>query len=260
MAGLGALAGCAEFGSGGASEQVTHTADPGSASELSAFTPNGHVSVTGTDAPTVTVEATKRTSADAEELEKVAVVAEVVDDTVEVRVDRTTPTWPRVAVDLDVEFPRRLVTSHVRTGNGAVGVTDTRGSSAVETGNGAVTVTGHDGYPRITSGNGDLTVTGGAGVLRAWTGNGAVDVEVRDIRDECVLGSGNGDLTARVAADLACTLDLDTGNGTVDVGDLAVDVQASWKGHLDGALNGGGAAVLRATTGNGDVTLRPLEK
>jgi|GEM_PF-2410756 len=258
--GLAALAGCATFAPGGASEQLTETVDPGSAGQFAAFTPNGRVTVEGTDTSSVMVEATKRTGGEAAELDKIAVVAEVVDDTVEVRVEKSTPEWPRVAVDLSIELPQRLVTTAVRTGNGPIDLTDTRGSTRVETGNGRVSMTNHAGFPRVTSGNGDVTVTGGPGVRHAWTGNGSVDVEIRDIQDESSLVSGNGTLTARVAGDLACALELDTGTGEVDTGSLDVATTASRRGHLFGTLNGGSGDVLKATTGNGDITLRPLDE
>lgn len=257
--GLAALAGCSTF-TPGASESFSGFVDPMSATRLTVFTPNGDVTVEGTDTDTVAISGTKHSPRGRDDLAKVSVAAKRVGDTVQVHVEKTSQSWPPVRVDIDIDVPQELLTEHVRTGNGRLTLTNTRGSTTAETGNGRITMTDYAGYPRLTSGNGDITLTRGPGMARAWTGNGAVDAEIREIRDECVLGSGNGDLTARVADDLACTLELETGSGTVDTGDLDVSTSASRRGHLTGALNGGASALLSATTGNGDITLRPLDE
>lgn len=255
--GIAALAGCTTF-SAQASASIAEEIDPGTAGFLSVVTPNGDVTVAGTARDSIRLDATKTAHEDGDDLDLVDVVTEVAGDTVYVRVDKQSAEWPAVGVDVRLVVPDRLLLSLVRTGNGDVEVTNTRGSTTIHTGNGDVSLYGHRGYPTVTSGNGDVTHEAGQGVARAFTGNGAVDVHCSALTQDAVVGSGNGPLTVHVDPGLACELEVDTGRGDITHDGLDVEPTASWRGHLSGRLGSGGPATLRASTGNGDIHLLPL--
>ncbi|WP_435334837.1 hypothetical protein [Haloarchaeobius sp. TZWWS8] len=67
----------------------------------------------------------------------------------------------------------------------------------------------------------------------------------------------NGDVTARLAADLSGSVRASTGNGAVSHRDLELVATRTEKRLLEGTLNDGGGSLLTIETGNGNVSLEP---
>lgn len=258
-AGVGAvaLAGCLGGGLSNGTRTERYAVDPGLA--LRVIADDGRVRVLG-DASVDRVEVRSTVAANdlGNPLERAPLETAIENDqfVVHARAERGDGFLAsRVTHDVEVRVPDGLSVARVETANGAVDVSGVAGDVEARSRNGDVTVSNVDRILVLESGNGDVTAVATRSVASARTANGDVDVELVTLERDADVRSTNGDVTVRVDPALAAVVDLEAGNGRVQVRDVAVDRDVDERRRVVGRL-GDGEHRIRARTGNGTVTLR----
>ena len=126
----------------------------------------------------------------------------------------------------------------------------------VRTSNGSVSVTGTRGDVKLRTSNGSIDATDLSGGLDAKTSNGAIRLRGVD-GGEMSAVSSNGSIRIDVPSDVSAELTLQTSNGSIskDLGDFQVTGLESSRSHLRARLNGGRGRI-EARTSNGAIDFR----
>jgi len=147
----------------------------------------------------------------------------------------------------------------LRTANGDVRVTATRGSVDAATTNGDIRVENVKGNLDLLTTNGEVHLTALEGGVNAHTTNGSIYAEVRKItpRGWVDFGTTNGSVEALFASDLKATVTATTTNGQVSIDFPVAQEGAMTSKTIHGTIQGGGAKISLGTT-NGNVEVRRL--
>lgn len=144
----------------------------------------------------------------------------------------------------------------VDTGSGEVEINDVRGREVnVDTGSGGVTGSGITAESvEIDTGSGNIELAEvNASSISLDTGSGSVYVELlRDI-DNLEIDTGSGSVTVVLPADVGAEIDLETGNGGIDL-DFPVTVRRAARDHVVGRV-GDGRGRIHIDTGSGSIRL-----
>ena len=213
---------------------------------------NGHITIRSWDQPRVQVHAVKRVeSRDSESAQK-AMNALKIEPSASADGLRINTVYPRqnegffdwlagtnvsLSVTYDVTVPRSM-NLNIDNTNGAIEVTEVRGSHQVSTTN------GHIELARC------------AGDVEAETTNGAIRVELSEVNPGKAirLETTNGRITIALPKAFAARIDASTTNGSIKT-DLPVTTNEVSRNSLRGTINGGGGADLRLRTTNGSITI-----
>jgi len=147
----------------------------------------------------------------------------------------------------------------LRTANGDVRVTATRGKVDAATTNGDVRIENVKGNLDLLTTNGEVHLTALEGGVNAHTTNGSIVAEVRKLtpRGWVDFGTTNGNVEAFFASDLKATVTATTTNGQVSI-DFPVSQEGAMSSKtIRGTIGGGGAKISLGTT-NGNVEVRRL--
>ncbi|HYK89629.1 MAG TPA: DUF4097 family beta strand repeat-containing protein [Acidobacteriota bacterium] len=181
---------------------------------------------------------------------------------------------PEVLVHLEISAPKSSDVD-ARSSDGSMSIYGFDGRIETTTGDGELTVdncSGHivaqtgDGSLRIESTRGDVSAHSGDGKilldgifqgLEAKSGDGRIDVTARTgskMEKDWSIRSGDGDVRLRLPEGFAATLEVSTGDGSIDCEQPVTREDHTSKNHLNGKLNNGGYK-LRIQTSDGDVHL-----
>ena len=156
--------------------------------------------------------------------------------------------------NIEVTLPSNTVIDIV-IGNGAVGITGLNADGKIALGNGTARLEQVSGNYSVMADNGSITVENATGAFRLSTGNGGIDFtglfRNGGINEFTV---GHGDISIEPDADASVVIDAEAHDGGID-NDLITEFSLSESGRLIGTL-GGGAASLRISAGEGNITLR----
>ncbi len=146
----------------------------------------------------------------------------------------------------------------VRTGDGSIRAHGVRGEIAMHTGDGSIDAHSLDGTLTADSGDGSIHISGRFDGLTINTGDGGVDASASTgskMSSPWSLHSGDGSIDLHVAQDLGAYVDLKTGDGSINVDGVSINVEGvQERSHVRGNLNGGGAE-LKITSGDGSIHL-----
>lgn len=171
-------------------------------------------------------------------------------------------TVPR-ELDLEVSTGDGSVTAqpvsgriHLRSGDGAIRADGLHGDVSLHTGDGSIDGRNLDGTLAADSGDGGIHVGGRFDGVNVSTGDGSVEAEANSgskMTSPWSIHSGDGSISLRVPQDLKAFVDLKTGDGSIDLGNVPVTVEgAQERSHIRGNLNGGGGE-LKITSGDGSI-------
>jgi hypothetical protein len=174
----------------------------------------------------------------------------------------------------------------IDTGSGSVVAENIRGSLDVDTGSGHVSVRGVVGDVTVDTGSGGVDIedltgreinvdTGSGGVEGAGlsatsirintgsegidvervdsdeilldTGSGSVRVQLENDITELDIDTGSGSVTVWLPEDVGAELEIETGNGGIDVVDFPIQLRSVSRDHLEGSL-GDGEGRIRIDT------------
>lgn len=146
----------------------------------------------------------------------------------------------------------------LRTGDGSIHADGVRGDISMHTGDGGINASGLDGTLAADSGDGSIHISGRFDGLTINTGDGGVDASANagsKMTSPWSLHSGDGSIDLHVPADLRAYVDLKTGDGSINLDGISVNVEgAVERSHIRGNINGGGGE-LKITSGDGSIHL-----
>lgn len=123
---------------------------------------------------------------------------------------------------------------------------------AIATVNGAVNASDVTGTLNIETVNGRISLARAAGRLELETVNGAIQAQMRELGSAGPhsIGTTNGAVTLQLPQNTRAQLDIRTSNGAIR-SDFSTTVKKTGDNRLNGAINGGGPAVVVRTTNGG---------
>lgn len=136
----------------------------------------------------------------------------------------------------------------------------TRSNLELESVNGAVYVLGIEGRVKAKTTNGKVILEQLKGLARARTTNGSIEASFQEVPPEGEMEflTTNGSIKLFLPADLRCTVQAQTANGSIS-SDLPLQVQGNIsKRKLSGDLNGGGNLLLYLQTVNGSIRIHEV--
>ena len=145
------------------------------------------------------------------------------------------------STDGDVEIDGFDGDLSVRTTDGEIRVREGKGSINVHTGDGDVEASGVFTSVDCSTGDGDAVLT----FLRG-----------SQLKGDCILRSGNGDLRLILPPDMVFALEVKTGDGDIRMDDLKFDGVSLQKRNRFRARRGEGSYTINVQTGDGDVSIR----
>ncbi len=144
----------------------------------------------------------------------------------------------------------------VDTGSGSVELNDVRGREVnIDTGSGSVDGRGITAERiAIDTGSGGIEIAEvSAPDVYLDTGSGSVRVELlRDV-DRLEIDTGSGSVTVVLPADVGAEIDIETGNGGIDL-DFPITIRRASRDHVVGRV-GDGRGRIHIDTGSGSVRL-----
>ena len=140
----------------------------------------------------------------------------------------------------------------VSTGSGDVKVGPVKGNATIKTGSGEIELLGATGEIEMRAGSGDLRASAVSGRVAARTASGDIQIEGTPTGDWSV-GAASGDITLRLPADAAFSIDASTSSGGFSA-THRLDVVQQSKHQLSGTAHGGGPR-LKVSTASGDIRL-----
>jgi hypothetical protein len=146
------------------------------------------------------------------------------------------------------------------TGDGSLSVEGASGTLVLTTGDGALRGVDLEGSLVASTGDGSIRISGRFSELRVQSGDGSVQVEAEtsdEPRGEWRIRTGDGSQSIRIPGDLRADLDIQTGDGRIEL-DMPVEVSGTYKRTVvRGTLNGGGP-LLWVRSGDGSIRIGPL--
>ncbi|HEY6467499.1 MAG TPA: DUF4097 family beta strand repeat-containing protein [Candidatus Acidoferrales bacterium] len=146
----------------------------------------------------------------------------------------------------------------LRSGDGSIHADGTRGDITMHTGDGSISANGLDGTLAADSGDGGIHISGRFDGLTVNTGDGSVDASASagsKMTSPWSLHSGDGSIDLHIPSDLRAYVDLKTGDGSINLDGISVNVEGALeRSHIRGNLNGGGGE-LKITSGDGSIHL-----
>lgn len=143
----------------------------------------------------------------------------------------------------------------LRSGDGRLEVSGTRGAAKLSTGDGRITVRDFGGQLNAHSGDGRVEVEGRFDDLQLDTSDGSIDAEVRPgskMSGRWYLHTGDGSVRLRLPEGFGAELDARSGDGRIDVS-MPVTMNGSMsRNSVRGKINGGGQ-TLEVRTGDGSI-------
>ena len=214
---------------------------------------NGHITIKSWDQPRIQVHAVKKVESRDSDLARKVMAELKVDPSVSADGVRINTIYPRrneggffdwlagtsvsMSVTYDVTVPRSMNLT-VDDTNGAIEISDVRGSHHVSTTNGHI----------------ELARCGGD--VDAETTNGGIKAELNEVTPgrSIRLETTNGRITVALPKSIAARIDASTTNGSVN-SELPVTTTELRNHALRGTINGGGAAELHLRTTNGSINI-----
>jgi len=215
---------------------------------------NGHIEIRSWDQPRIQVHAVKKVDSRDSDAAKKAMAALKIEPTVSADGLRINTVYPKqngaggffdwlagsnvsMGVEYEVTVPRSM-NLNVDNTNGAIVITEVRGSHHLSTTNGHI----------------ELARCGGD--VDAETTNGAIKAELDQVNPgkSIRLETTNGRITVGLPKSVAMRVDASTTNGSVNT-DLPVTTTEMRHHVLRGTVNGGGSAELHLRTTNGSISI-----
>ena len=140
----------------------------------------------------------------------------------------------------------------IHTSGGGIDVAGGNGSLKGGTSGGGVKVRNFTGPASVETSGGGITIENVKGTVKGSTSGGHINALLPSpVPGEVTLSTSGGGVTVRVPDNAAFNIDAETSGGGVTC-DLPVTVQGKIEhGHLKGAVNAGGPAVVLRSTGGG---------
>lgn len=257
MASAAVLISLVVSGCGGvrATEEFSQSYRVRSGTIIDIYNPNGDVTITGWDQPSVEIFAFKESFHGQSALDEVEIFIDIADRMVieTKHPDQSTD----VTVNYEIKVPEEVFVEVIDCSNGNIKLEDVTGNAVLSTSNGNVSVSNVNGMVSARSSNGNITAIGVKGLGGLRTSNGSIEAELVSLHEDIEIRTSNGSINLALLPALEANLEANTSNGTVTVRNLNVDIVELSQTTLVGLLNGGGHTINIATS-NGSIDLLQL--
>lgn len=222
---------------------------------IDVYNPNGDVTITGWDQPSVEIFAFKESFDGQSALDEVEIF---IDIAVRMVIETKHPDQSKdVTVSYEIKVPEDVFVEVIDCSNGNIRLEDVTGNAVLSTSNGNVSVSNVNGMISARSSNGNITVIGVKGLGGLRTSNGSIEAELASLYEDIEIRTSNGSINLALLPALEANLEANTSNGTVSVRNLNFDIIELSQTTLIGLLNGGGHTI-NITTSNGSIDLLQL--
>ncbi|MEL4304552.1 DUF4097 family beta strand repeat-containing protein [Methanococcoides sp. LMO-2] len=257
---MAAVSGCISYGPDLGVEEVEYFSGEYEATNnttLNVINVNGQVEIDSWDGDLIRLDATKRTHHGEEELEKIHIIVNEIDD--ELKVETKYPSYEnvRVSVDMKIRIPENTNVELIKTTNGDIVITDTRGNVTAMTTNGNIAISNIEGYVAATSSNGELDIRRTTGISDLKTTNGKIEAHILDIKEDVDVRCTNGGIILYIDPSLDADIEMETTNGHISMNEVELVVTRLESTHVEGTIGEGGNKIDIRTT-NGNVNLNKL--
>lgn len=221
---------------------------------------NGEIKISHWDEDHVEVYAKKKTNHGEAELAKVKIEV-TIDDQMEIRTKYLEKNV-RVSVKYDIKVPDGVIVEEVKTSNGEIEISGTRGDVRLMTSNGEIYVSDVMGSVSAQTSNGEIEIKRATAVLEANTSNGEIAVEIYDVPEGGTdISSSNGSIDVYIVDDLNADLRAATSIGKVQIRDVELRSRFTAVSQastlLTGEIGDGGRSI-NVSTSNGEIELHRL--
>lgn len=257
---IAAVSGCATYEPGYGAEDVEYfngEYEADNNTTLNVININGQIEIDSWDRDYVELEAIKRTNYGEEELEKVHIIVNEIDDELNVETKYPAIENVRVSVDMTIKVPENITVDFIQTTNGNILISDTKGNTTAMTTNGNIAISNVEGYVAAISSNGALDIQRTTGISDLKTTNGKIEAHVLDIREDVDIRCTNGGITIYIDPSLDADVEMKTTNGHISMNEVELVVTRLESTHVEGVIGEGGNKIDIRTT-NGNVNLNRL--
>ena len=217
--------------------------------------PNGEINVTGWEEDKVEISAVKMTTGGQPALDAVDIFIDIADWLV---IKTVHPDGVEdVAVNYDIKVPEDVLVGVIECSNGNINVQGVNGNPAIYTNNGTVQVADVNGRVSARSINGDIIVTGVQELSDLRTSNGDIEADLPALHEDLNIITSNGSIALFVEPTLSVNLEASTSNGSINIGNLNMEISEQEQTSLVCLMNDGGYNI-NISTSNGSIDLEPL--
>jgi len=225
---------------------------------LKVTTINGQIEIYNWDGDTVSLNAIKKTRLEREELDKVEINVNEIDNIIEIEAEYTGQRSTIPTVDINIKVPSYVTIDTVKTSNGAIQISDTKGNITAQTSNGAIIIEKVDGYVQATTSNGRIEIKQTTGIRNLHTSNLGINAEILDFQENISISTSNGAITLYINPSLNADLEMTTSNGEISIAGLSLNLTLDEEKHRIGKLGEGGNKISISTS-NGNIKIHDLE-
>lgn len=257
---IAAVSGCTMYGPDYGAEDVEYFSGEYEADNnttLNVTNINGQIEIDSWNGDKVELEAIKRTNYGDEELQKVHIIVNRIDDELKVETKYSAIENVRVSVDMKIKVPENVTVGSIETTNGNIMISNTKGNTTAITTNGNIAISNVEGYITASSSNGALDIQRTTGIGDLSTTNGKIEAHVLDIREDIDIRCTNGGITVYIDPSLDANIEMETTNGHISMNEIELVVTRLESTHVEGVIGEGGNTIDIRTT-NGNVNLNKL--
>lgn len=212
---------------------------------------NGNISVEVWNQTSVSLTAEKRTNIGRKELAKITIETSTTADTLFIKTI-SAELNQNVTVDYHLKVPSSIFVAQLKTENGNITLSNTKGDLFTQTTNGSIEMDKIDGWVSAITVNGSVKVKKATGIKRIQTTNGLILADIENFPQEGTqIETTNANIELKILHNAGLILDLGTSNGTLQVkgfGDKDF-LQRNTKREVK-ILEGGKKLFVRTENGN----------
>ncbi|WP_167880925.1 DUF4097 family beta strand repeat-containing protein [Methanococcoides sp. AM1] len=257
---VAAVSGCTTYGPDYGAEEIEYFSGEYEADNNTTLTVNninGQIEINRWDGDKVELEAIKRTNYGEDELQKVNIIVNEIDDELKVETKYPALENVRVSVDINIKVPENVTVDIIETTNGNIVISDTKGNTTAITTNGNIAISNVKGYITAISSNGALDIQRTTGIGDLQTTNGRIEAHILDIRDDVDIRCTNGAIILFIDPSLDADIEMETTNGHISISEVELVATNLESTHVEGVIGEGGNKMHIRTT-NGNVNLNKL--
>lgn len=244
----------------GKTEEFRETYRIAPGTELLVENANGDIKISQWAEDHVEVYAKKKTNHGEEELAKVEVEV-IVNGEMRVRT-KYLEKDVRVSVSYVIRVPDEVVVRKVKTSNGEIEISGTKGDVEALTSNGEIDLNDIRGAVSARTSNGEIEIKGTTAIVEAKTSNGEIRAEILTLPENGTeISTSNGSIHVYIVDDLNADLMAATSRGRVQVEDVSLQSRVKAASHSSSVLVGeigNGGRPLNLSTSNGEISLRKM--
>lgn len=165
-----------------------------------------------------------------------------------------------VEVELNIKIPKTISLGEVKSVNGEIRISGSKGNLNVHTINGAISVNNFGGVVDCKTVNGSIEITESMTIKHVKTVNGSISIELYSIPETGLkVKTVNGAIDISVSGQFGADVDIHTNNGEISISGLELNDKTEDDKTIKGKLLDGGPE-LKVKSNNGSIQLGTINK